>query len=795
MKFSLHWLHEHLDTQSNLTTLCEALTMIGFEVEEVSDPRTKLAPFVIAEVVACQKHPEADRLNVCQVLIGDGEPIQVICGAPNARVGMKGVFAAPGTTIPGTGLLLKSGKIRGRESHGMLCSERELEISDEHDGIIDLPIDAPVGMRFADYQGLDDPVIDVALTPNRGDGASVRGIARDLAAAGFGTLKPLSIPEIAADFDSPTHWTIDEDALQHCPQVAGRSFRLKQNLSAPDWMQKRLLQIGLRPISALVDITNYITHEIGRPLHVFDSDKLHGQTLRMRMAKAGETLLCLNGNSYNFTTDDLVIADQQQPVSLAGIMGGEESSCDENTTHVFLEAASFKASSIARTGRRLAIESDARFRFERKVDLNSIDEGIRYASHLIISCCGGTTSEIVWAGNPPEAVASIAFRPAQFATHSGVELPVERMTEILQSLGCTVEKNAEILQVTPPSFRPDLQYEVCLNEEILRVHGYDNVPMCSLPPMPDTTRRTTTPPQRRNSFIRRRLAMCGLDEVINFSFVAGDVAKLLSDAPVPRLANPINAEMAFLRPTPLAGLLQSALLYFERKRSPAAIFQIGPGWIRTPEADQQMAYASVLRLGSEAHWQNAHQGGNDPYAVQADCLAVLQLCGISQPQMRPEAPRHYHPYRSAGLFLGKQPLAYFGNLHPEVIEGMGFKLPKGWGIAACEIFLDNLPPAKVKPTLKPSQQRSDLQPLFRDLSFALPMDYPAGDLLRTIQSTNKKLIADVKIFDVYQEDNVRAVAYRVTIQPQDATLTEAELSALCASIVANVEKKSPACVR
>ncbi|NQY81972.1 MAG: phenylalanine--tRNA ligase subunit beta [Alphaproteobacteria bacterium] len=796
MKFPLSWLHDHLDSDADLTTLCDTLTMVGLEVEAVDDPHKKLAPFVVAEVVAYSKHPDANCLSVCQVSLGSGDPIQVICGAPNAHQGMKSVFVAPGNVVPSTGILLKSSKIRGLKSNGMLCSERELQLSDEHDGIIDLPADAPGGMAFVDYRGLHDPVIEVALTPNRGDCASMRGIARDLAAAGIGTLKPLLIPEIAASFSSSQCWAIAQGAEEHCSQVGGRAFSIDGNPAAPDWMQQRLLAIGLRPISALVDITNYITHDIGRPLHVFDADKLHGDTLTMRFANKGENLLCLNGNSYNLTPDDLVIADGEGTVSLAGIIGGGNSSCDANTRRVFLEAASFNASTVARTGRRLGIDSDARFRFERKVDLNSIDEGIRYASHLIIECCGGTASELVWAGSSPAPVTAIPLRIARFAQIAGITLSSAQIIEILQHLGCTVvaESDAQ-LSVTPPSSRPDITLEVCMIEEVLRIYGYDNVPATSLPAPEDRAKRTVNPAQRRIGLIRRRLAQAGLDEVINLSFVDEGVAKMLSEHPVPRISNPINAEMTHLRPTPLAGLLQSAAQSYDRRRAALAMFQIGPGWIRSAKADRQSLYAAGLRLGVVAHWQNAHQGGNDPYAVKADCLVVLELCGIEQPQLRRKVPKHYHPYRSGGLFLGKKPLAYFGNLHPEITESFGFKLPNGTRIAMFEILLDNLPPAKVKFATKPALEQFALQPVTRDLSFALPLDFAAGELIRTIRAVDKKLISDVALFDVYSDDTVRAVAYRVTIQPHHETLTEADLGALCQKIVTQVEKKSPATLR
>ena len=794
MRFTLSWLRDHLATEATLSELLDSLTTIGLEVEAVDDPADTLGAFVIAEVVSCARHPEAERLNVCRVDSGTGETVQVVCGAPNVRVGMKAVFIAPGNRIPGTGLDLKASRLRGVDSCGMLCSERELEISDAHDGIIALPDDAPVGARFIDYRGLDDPVIEIALTPNRGDCASVRGIARDLAAAGVGTLKPLDIPEVATNGASTIDWVIAPKAQGLCLAVGGRSFSIDRNPPAPDWMQQRLRAVGLRPISTLVDITNYLTLDIGRPLHVFDADKLAGDTLTMRLGQ-NEQLAALNDKTCRLTAEDLVIADRDGVVSLAGVIGGEGSSCQADTRRVFLEAALFDPATVARTGRRHEISSDARYRFERGVDSQSIDLGLRYASSLIHRYCGGTVSETTFAGTLPPASPAIRLTLDRVGKIAGITLPTDEIIAILERLGCGVTRQDDALEVTPPSYRPDLTLEVCLIEEVLRIHGFDRIPSVSLPPPADITQRTITPAQRRIDLIRRRLSGRGLDEVMTLSFTSGEMARQLSAHPVPQIVNPINAEMACLRPTPLSGLLEAAVQHYDRRRRPQAIFQIAPGWIRTDTADQQRLIATGLRLGAEPHWQKDNNGGNDPFAVKADCLDVLELCGITRPQLQTSAPGHYHPHRSGSFQLGKNVLAHFGNLHPELTETLGFKLPKNTRIAIFEIFLDQLPPIKPKPATRPARPATPLQPLTRDLSFSLPDDYPAAELTRIIQTADKNLIESVDIFDLYQGKDFRAVAYRLTLQPRGETMTEQDLTNLIARIVADVEKKSPARIR
>ena len=808
MKFTLRWLQDHLETTASLDEILRQLTMIGLEVESCIDPRETLAPFTIAKVLSAEAHPDADRLRVCQVDKGDGALVQVICGAPNVRAGMIGVFVAPGNRVPGTDLMLKAGKIRGLESNGMLCSERELEISDAHDGIIDLPQDAVIGQSFAEYWGLDDPVIDIGLTPNRGDAASVRGIARDLAASGLGTLTPMHITPIS-DSDIPSlTWEIDAQALPDCPQVMGRSFEISDNPAAPEWMQKRLRAIGLRPISALVDITNYITHDIGRPLHVFDSDKLQSSALRMHRAQGGEALLALNGQTYTFHQDDLLISDSAKVVSLAGIMGGEETSVDAFTRRVFLECAHFTPNAVARTGRRLAIDSDARFRFERQVDPLSLELGIAYASDLIAKYCGGDAvkiqaSAVVSAGDVPQTLPTIDLPVAQIAQYAGCEIPTHDAITLLEKIGCSVIVQQDILQVTPPSYRADITQAVCLIEEILRLYGYDRIPATSLPPLPLGAlghQPRIRPDQRRLSLMRRCLAVRGLHEVINLSFCSETTARSFSNSQQPvHIANPINTEMSYMRPTPLCGLVQSAINNFEHYRQPLALFQIGPGWYRQAAEDEQREYVSVLRLGTESHWCDNHAGGNDPFAVKADAMAVLALCGIDQPTIRTDTPLHYHPLRSGGLYLGNRPVAYFGNLHPDMVAQTGLKLPRGTRIAIMEVLLDNLPAAKRKPPAKATFVRHTLQPVQRDFSFVLPHDFPAGDLIRPMQSVDKKLIDQVVLFDQYhrqadngQNDGTRTVTYRVIIQPQKVSLTDDELSSLCEKIVQQVLAKTPA---
>ncbi|MEQ9609036.1 MAG: phenylalanine--tRNA ligase subunit beta, partial [Kiloniellaceae bacterium] len=625
MKFTLNWLKDHLDTTASLKEITDKLSMIGLEVEGVEDRAESLKPFTVAYVKEARPHPNADRLRICIVDTGKGE-VQVVCGAPNARTGMKGVFAPVGSYVPGTDLTLKAGKIRGEDSNGMLVSERELGLSDDHEGIIDLPADAPLGAAFAEVAGLNDPVIEIAITPNRGDCLGVRGVARDLAAAGLGTLKPLQAAEpVNGTFDSPIRWRRDLPAdRQHaCPYVAGRYFRGVKNGPSPKWLQDRLRAIGLRPISALVDVTNYVTFDLGRPLHVFDADKVKGDVV-MRLARPGDEILALDGDTYTLDGEMVAIYDDNGPEGIGGVMGGELSGCHEDTTNVFLEVALFDPDMVARTGRTLGILSDARYRFERGLDPQSAVWGVEVAARLILELCGGEASDVVSAGDVPPETRKLALRPSRVAELGGVTVDAARQAEILVRLGCSVDAGHAENAVVPPSWRPDIEGEACLVEEVMRIHGYDDIPEVELPRDSYLPRAVLTPAQRRVSAARTALAWRGLYEGVTFSFVARREAELFGGgAEAVTLANPISADLDVMRPTPLVNLATAAVRNADRGYGDLALFEVGPQYLDdTPKG--QLTVVAGLRRGDfqPRHWA----GGTRPvdaFDAKGDAEAVL----------------------------------------------------------------------------------------------------------------------------------------------------------------------------
>jgi len=799
VKFSLSWLKEHLATEAALDSIVETLTKIGLEVDSVEDRGAALAPFKVATVVSAEPHPEADRLRVCIVETAEGERIQVVCGAPNARAGMKGVFAPSGTHIPGTGLDLKPTKIRGVDSNGMLCSERELMVSDDHDGIIDLPADTPVGTPFAEIIGADDPVIDIELTPNRPDCASVRGIARDLAAAGLGSLKPLAATEpVAGSFDSPWHWAIADDD-NACPYVVGRSFRGLRNGASPPWMQERLRAIGLRPISALVDITNYVTMDLGRPLHVFDAGKLSGDTLTMRRARAGEALAALDDKTYALDGEMTVIADSAGVHGIGGVMGGAASGCTSTTTEMFLESALFDAVQIAATGRRLNLQSDARYRFERGLDATSADWGAEVAARLVLEICGGEVSHVVRAGAPAAPAAAVGLRKGRVGQLAGVELAVERQLEILGGLGFeTVSTDGDEISVRPPPWRPDIGGEADLVEEIVRIHGLDNIAAVPLERDSALPSAAITPAQRRVGRVKRALAAQGLHEAVTWSFMAQDHGALFGDAPdCLVLANPISADLDIMRPSILPNLILAAGRNLDRGQGDPGLFEVGPQYSDdTPEG--QAMVAAGIRQGNagRAHWATPVRAV-DAHDAKADALAALAAAGVraANAGIFRDAPRWYHPGRSASLRLGKTILAYFGEIHPGALAALDVKGP----IAGFEIFLDDLPLPRQRGTTRPPLNLSPYQPVTRDFAFIVDAETPAGDVLRAARSGERKLISDAVLFDVYTGKGVpagkKSLAVTVTLQPTDATLTEAQIEAVSAKILANVEKQTGGVLR
>jgi phenylalanyl-tRNA synthetase beta chain len=792
MKFTLSWLKQHLDTSADIATISRTLTMIGLEVENIEDRAKDLAPFTIGYVVEAVQHPNADKLRVCKVDTGKGV-VQVVCGAPNARTGMKGVFAPPGSHIPGTKMDLKPGVIRGVESNGMLCSMREMGLGDDHSGIIDLATDAPLGVKFADYMGYGDPVFEIKLTPDRADCLGVHGVARDLAAAGLGTLKPFEAERVDGTFKSPLQWQRN-DVGEACPFVVGRYFRNVTNGPSPKWLQDRLVSIGLRPISALVDITNYVTFDLGRPLHVFDADKVTGNPT-MRMARAGEKVLALDGREYELEPGMVVIADEHQIEAIGGIMGGELSGVSAATKNVFLEVALFDAIVTARTGRKLGINSDARYRFERGVDPESAEWGVDIATRLILDLCGGEASEISRAGAKPDWHRKITFRPERVMGLGGVEVPAEQQRSILNKLGFGVEEtSAASWSVTPPSWRADVEGEADLVEEVVRLNDYDNIPVVSLPKLSALPHPAITGQQRRVPMTKRLLATRGLMEAVTFSFMPSAIAKLFlpkgANAPVVMLANPISADLDAMRPSILGNLLTAAARNAARGYPDVGLFEVGPTYLDETEKGQILA-ASGIRAGyaRPRHWE-AKPRNVDAFDAKADALAVLQMFGVplDNLQILPEAAPYYHPGRSSVLRLGPTILAQFGELHPNVLKACDLKGPA----VGFEIYLERLPMPRAKGTGRPLLNAAPFQPLERDFAFLVDAQVPADKLTKAAKSADKVLITEAKAFDLFQGGSLpegkKSLAISVTIQPRERTLTDQEIEALSAKVVAAVNK-------
>jgi phenylalanyl-tRNA synthetase beta chain len=804
MKFTLAWLKEHLDTDASLDDIVQKLTMIGLEVESVEDKGKALAPYVIAKVVEARQHPNADRLRVCMVDTGDGNPVQVVCGAPNARTGMTGVFVPPGAFIPGKNMTLQVGTIRGVESRGMLVSEFELQISDDHEGIIDLPGEAPVGESFAKYAGLDDPVIDINLTPNRPDCTGINGIARDLAAADLGAFKERTPKPVKGEFPCPVSVTLDFGQTPPlCPAFALRLVRGVKNGPSPAWLQKRLTAIGLRPINALVDITNFITYDRGRPLHVFDAAKVKGN-LVVRRADNGEQLLALDGKTYILDAAMCVIADDQGPESLSGIMGGEHSGCDGNTTDVLIESALWEPLNIAQTGRKLGINSDARYRFERGVDPNFMLPGLELATTMVMELCGGTPSEVTVAGKAEAPDLVVDFPTTELKRLAGLELPFPEMRRVLTKLGFTVAGQDKRVKVAAPSWRPDVEGKADIVEEIVRIVGVDRIPSTAFDRGDAPRRPVLTPLQVRTRKARRALAARGLTEAVTWSFISKPQADLFGGGQAElALANPIAAELSDMRPSLLPGLVASAQRNADRGFPDAALFEVGQIFKGDKPEDQFTAASGVRRAlakagGSGRHW-SGNAAGVDAFDVKGDALAVLAAAGAPSQAMQvvPGGPAWFHPGRSGTIQIGPQNvLGHFGELHPRVLEALDAEGP----LVAFEVILEKIPEGKAKPTrAKPVLELSPFQPVTRDFAFVVDRAVKAGDIARTAQAVDRKLIAGVSVFDVYEgagiESGKKSVAIAVTIQPRDKTMTEPEIDALAARIVAEVGKRQRGVLR
>ncbi|MEJ0027906.1 MAG: phenylalanine--tRNA ligase subunit beta [Rhizomicrobium sp.] len=797
MKFTLSWLKEHLDTDADAATIADKLTAIGLEVESIEDAGARLKDFVVGYVVSAEKHPNADKLKLCMVDAGAGAPIQVVCGAPNAHAGMKGVFARAGIVIPVTGEVLKTGTIRGVESRGMLCSARELLLGEDHDGIIELSAAAKVGEPVAKALGLTDPVIDVNLTPNRGDAAGVYGIARDLAASGLGTLKDGSVAPVPGSFPSPKTIALDFDAAAKdaCPLFAGRLVRGVKNGPSPKWVQDRLKAVGLRPISALVDVTNLLSLDRARPLHVFDADKLTGN-LHARLAKDGEQLHALDGKTYTLDADMTVIADDAAARGIAGVMGGADSGCSETTTNVFIESAYFDPVRTARTGRRLGIVSDARYRFERGVDPEFVVPGLELATRLILDWCGGEPSDIVVAGAVPDWKRTIAFDPSYVARLGGIDVPKAETVSILSRLGFAVEDGAP-LKVTPPSWRSDVAGKADLVEEVVRIHGLNKVPSVPLSRDNPVAKPTLTPAQRRTRIVRRTLAARGFNETIGFSFIPRAHAALFGGGDAARqVENPIAAELDALRPSVLPSLLAAAQRNVARGFHDLMLFEVGAQFDSgMPEAQATVAAGIRTGEGLRSWTKSTHPA--DALDVKADMLAALEAAigaAMTAP-IKPGAPSWYHPGRSGTLALGPKILATFGEVHPKVLAAFDLKGP----VAAFEVILDAVPESKAKGKARSVFAPSPYQAIERDFAFLVDAGVSADEVLRAARGAERNLIEQVTLFDVYEgkgvPDGKKSLAVAVRIQPRDGTLTEPQIEALAQKIVAAVAKATGAALR
>jgi phenylalanyl-tRNA synthetase beta chain len=803
MKFTLSWLKEHLDTDAALPAIVDKLTMIGLEVESVEDKAAAFASFTIARVISAEKHPNADKLKVCMVDSGSGAPVQVVCGAPNARAGMKGVFAPPGTHIPGTGLDLEIATVRGVESRGMLLSERELGLSDEHQGIIDLPADAPVGKPFAQIRNFGEPVIEINLTPNRADCTGVSGIARDLGATGIGKFKENTPKPVKGAFPCPISVTLGFGSTPSlCPGFALRLVKGVKNGPSPEWLQQRLTAIGLRPINALVDITNFITFDRGRPLHVFDAAKVHGN-LVVRRARKGEEFLALDGKTYALDETMCVIADDKGVESLAGIMGGEATGCTETTTDVLIESALWVPVNIAQTGRKLGINSDARYRFERGVDPAFMLPGLDLATQMVLDICGGISSEAAVAGDSQIPRRLIDFPLDEVKRLTGLEVALPEAKRVLGDLGFSVAGSGKALKITVPSWRPDVEGKADIVEEIVRIIGVDRVPLVPFDRGEKPPKPVLTVAQLRVGKAKRALAARGLVEAVTWSFVGKTKAELFGGgAPELALANPIAADLSDMRPSLIPGLVAAAQKNADRGLPDVGMFEVGQIFKGDAPQDQVTVAAGLRRgrakiSGLGRHWSDG--GEADLFDAKSDALAVLAAAGAPAQalQVVPGGPGWVHPGRSGTIQIGPQNvLGYFGELHPRALQALDAE----GSLAAFEVILDQIPEPKVKTTrMKPALDLSSFHPVERDFAFVVDRAVKAADIVRAAQNVDKKLISNVTIFDVYEgkgiEPGKKSVAIAVTLQPREKTMTDEEIEAMGQKIVAEVGKRTGGILR
>ena len=790
MKFTLSWLKEHLETSATVDEIVVAMTMAGLEVEHVTDPAAKLAAFSVARIVEAVQHPNADRLRVCQVDTRDGRK-EIVCGAPNARAGLTTIYAPIGTFIPGSGITLEPRAVRGVVSHGMLCSAAELETAEESNGILELDDVLSVGAPAALALGLE-AAIDFEVTPNRPDWLGVAGIARDLAAAGLGTLRyPLVAPTKGA-FPCPIDVRLA--APYACPAFAGRLIRGVKNGPSPAWVQQRLKAVGLRPINALVDVTNLISYDRARPLHVYDAKLITGGFIEARLGRAGESVAALDGKTYTVTSEICVIADGSGAIGLGGVIGGTSTGCSEETTDVFIESAWFDPIRTAQTGRDTGIVSDAQYRFARGVDPQSLVPGVELATKLILDFCGGEPSEIVFAGVAPASPDAIDFDPNYVRKLSGLDVPPGKTNDILQALGFTVDGG----RVQPPSWRRDVEGKADLVEEVARIVGYGALPDDPLPEAPRSMGGVLTPRQGRIRIARRALAAAGYQETIGWSFTARATATLFGGGDERLvLENPIAADLDCMRPSALIGLIEAVGRNAKRGFKDAALYEIGPIFLGDEPGDQRTSIAAILAPGPARRWDGG--GADDVFTLKADLLALLDEMGAPTANLRThqgDSPTWWRPGRAAELRLGKVALAAFGEIHPAALKVMDVEGP----IHAFEIWLDAIPEPKRKAAkTKPALALSPLMPLTRDFAFVVDKATPAEDVARAVVGADRMLIARALVFDVYEGAGVpegrKSIAVETTVQPREKTLTDAEIESLSAKIIAAAAKAVGATLR
>lgn len=796
MKFTLSWLKDYLDTDASLDVILEKLTDIGLEVEGVEDRAAIYAPFKVVEVMEAVQHPNADRLRVCQVKTETGM-IQVVCGAPNARAGMKAILAPEGSYVPGLDMTMKKTKIRDVESNGMMASSREMNLGDDHNGIIDLPVDTPIGTPLAKIFGLDDPVIEINVTPNRPDCAGVRGVARDLAAAGLGKLKPLSPAKIVAKFETPNQIKLETQA---CPLFMGRMIKNVKNGPSPQWLQDKLKAIGLRPISTLVDITNYFCIGLCRPLHVFDADKLKGH-LTVRMAKASETLDALNDKSYQLTDTMVAVCDDSGVVGLGGIIGGASTGCSDTTTNVFLECAYFDPLTIARAGRALGINSDARYRFERGIDPAFTVDAVDLATQMILDLCGGEAGSVLQSGHIPSCTKNFAYTPTMFQKLMGYDVSANEQKSILENLGFTVGSDWTVVS---PSWRPDILGTADLVEEVARIKGFASIPSLSVIKDGAVAKTAETPRGQKMRKARHALAMAGLQECITWSFMDENLAHKfgandMQNAARLKLVNAISTELVQMRPSILPNLIAAAGRNADKGFPNAALFEIGPVFKDvTPSA--QPVVAAGIRYGAmgSKHWSGASAARVvDAYDAKSDALKAIEAAGgpSGNLQVSRDAPDYYHPGRSGSLRLGATIIANFGEIHPALLNEMKISAP----VVGFEVFIENIPEPKKKGTALPLVELSPFQPISRDFAFLAEVGVDADNFIKAIKSVDRNLITHVEIFDIYAGKGIdagyKSLAITVTLQPKSATLTDSEIEGLSKKIIDTVTQKTGATLR